>query len=211
MTTPACYYQTWPSFVFGWSHFIPVLACPALFIASGVTGDVIFSLLSWYLFIMWYALVVAQSYLNIVRVDPFCPAYHTYSVPSIVTFYAVSLFTFFAAYVITEPAAAAEKRQIRYTTWLTMFAFGFLPPLLLVYYDFNTWSEIVLSCALAIFPTIGYVYLLRYIIRPRMAMILLSPPLNWFGYESNYLKSTPAELADAKFVCQWRKRGCMIP
>lgn len=113
------------------------------------------------------------------------------------TFYTVALLTLIITYAFTF-----TKRPVRVGLygWVVVLALGFVPPFLLTLYRVNTWQETLSSVLIAVFPTVAFMLALRYLVQPRVALLLISPPFSWWGFESHFLECDEVQQQRAQRV-----------
>ena len=203
MATPACYYATWGAYAIGWTRFLPLAMTTVFSIVSLIYSEVLFFLVGTYFWGMSFMLSIAQQYIGEVRIDPNCISYRTFASPSTETFYTIGLLTLVVTYVVTS----SEERPVHMSIygWVCILLIGFLPPLLLVYGELNTWKEVLTTSVLAIVPTVGFVLALRHLIQPQIACILTNPPFSWWGYESQFLVADKLDKIRAERVLKLRR------
>lgn len=172
-----CYYISAWGWAFGWTQQIPILISLIAFVITAYTKEPLYFLFSWFLWIPQITIWTFQAYFQMVMPDPICQAYHTYAFPSVTAFYVgVVVVTFFAVALLWEI-------EHSWVNWLIMMMFGIVPPLILIWFGYNRWWEVLFSLGYGALFGLGFAFVLRYLIQPVMPYLEFHFPLFTFGYE----------------------------
>lgn len=176
-----CFYVTAQGSALAWTQVLPTLISLSLSLLTFFNCQVLFLYLGVYLHAFQLLLWSIQLALRIDRPDPICQEYHTYSFPSIESFYIAALVTFLIGYSVFW-----NVRQ-KWSLWLTVFIFFIVPPTVLVFFSFNVWYEVVISLGIGVIATFLFIIFLYVYIQENSPYYLNIFPLNWIGYKDDYL------------------------
>lgn len=176
-----CFYVTAQGSALAWTQVLPTLISLSLSLLTFFDCQVLFLYLGVYLHAFQLVLWSVQLVLRIDRPDPICQEYHTYSFPSIESFYVAALTTFFLGYNVFW-----NKHQ-KWSVWGAVFAVFVIPPVILVFFSFNVWYEVVISLGIGVIATFLFIIFLYIYIQENSPYYLNIFPLNWIGYKDNYL------------------------
>lgn len=171
-----CYYVGWFGWAFGWTQMIPIFVTLVCTVLTTATHQPLYFLFSFFLYIPQVALWCFQAYFEAEMPDPVCQVYQNWAFPSIPAFYvAVCISFFFVVSILWE-------FEHSWIIWFTLYTFGIVPPLLLVWFGYNRWWEVLLSLGYGAFCGIVFGFLMRYFIEPVMPYLQHHFPLYDFGY-----------------------------
>jgi len=140
----------------------------------------------WYSFYLTFCQLVIyelQYSFRAMRSDPFCHNVISAAFPSSTTFFVTVLISFIVMFTFLTNMVFAWQY------WVYLLCFFFVPPAYLVWLEYNTWWEILVSAALAIVANVAYFIALSYCVRPQMPYILNTAPCTWFSVTDTYLMS----------------------
>lgn len=127
---------------------------------------------------------ILEANYQIVRSDPYSPHETDYAFPSEVVFWCLSLSSYAVTFALLWNVALAA------THWAFLVLFTLAPPTILVWFFYNTWSEVLISGALAIGLTVPFVFWLRYVLDPdHISVMLQQRPWTWLGVIDTHLRS----------------------
>jgi len=152
-----------------------------LSILTLLTSQIIFVFFGFYLQGMQMFLWEFQSYFESQRPNPVCQLYHTYAFPSIEGYYVAALVTFIILYGYYWDYAHS------WMVWLVLYFVAFIPPLLLVWFSYNRWWELVFSMLAGIGFTLVFVITLKLYITPILPYLMNSKLSWWLNYQDTYL------------------------
>jgi len=177
-----CYYVSLLGHTWAWTHILPTLITMSLSVASlRLHGYEWFpTIYGLYLHVWQFILWVFQAHWQIMRPHPQCAEIHTFAFPSQEAFYAVSL----AAYILTY--SYMWNIPLAIFTWLFIYCIVIVPPVVLVFLQYNRPWEIVVSMILGIVATVPFVLVIRIYIKPLIPYLLNQAPWCWFGYVDTY-------------------------
>lgn len=194
----SCYYTSWTGGAFAITQLISWIVPLALAIASPVhihrelkTGTTVdrwgrqFVLVAYgfYIFFCSLLLYIFQAALAVVRVDPFCPAVLTYGLPSSAAFYVAGAGTFMVCMAI------AMRFWYNWSNTIYLAVWWLVPPGVLIWVGYNSWQEVLLSCALGMLATIIFFLLVWKLAIHDMPYILLQPPWSWVNCVDTWVQS----------------------
>jgi len=166
---------------FAWTQVLPTLISLNLSLMSLVTSQIMFFFFGLYLQGMQLILWIFQSYFQYLRPNPICQVYHSYAFPNIEMFYALALVTFVIAYGFYWDYAHS------WLVWLFLYIVAFAPPIILVWFSYSLWWEVVFSGLLGVGFTWIFVLTLKLYIAPILPYLLNSNLAWWLGYVDTYL------------------------
>ena len=181
MSIQGCFYVTVYGSALAWTQVLPTLVSLSLTVLTWFDCQVLFMYLGVYLHAFQLLLWSVQLTLKIDRPDPICQEYHTYSFPSVESFYVGALVTFIIGYSVFWQV----KRPV--TLWLFIFCFFVVPPTVLVFFNFNLWYEVVISLGIGVIASFLLIIFLWVYIQENSPYYLNIFPLNWLGYKDDYL------------------------
>lgn len=137
----------------------------------GVWGkEFILVLFGGWLFLWWLILSVLQISLNMPRMDPFHPGEYYYGFPSSIGYYVsvATTFVFEFTYLF----------NIRFSRmyWLGLYLFAALPSIILCWFQFNSWQEVLLSMGLGALVTTVYLLFYYYVLLENVPVLLNTSP-----------------------------------
>lgn len=175
-----CYYATWAGAAFGWTQVFPSIVTLMLSAVGLLTSQIMFLFFGLYLHAMQYELWVFQSYFQSQRPNPVCQLYHAYAFPSIEAYYAGAVVTAFIMYGYMWDIPHGV------IAWLFFYVIAAFP-LIMVWFGYNVWWEVLLSLGMGVVFTALFVIVLKLYISPAMPYILNEIPATWLGYKDTYL------------------------
>lgn len=208
MSELVCYYAigSWAAKAYGWASVFPDVMTVFFSVAGLIFGTFFFMLIGLYYKLVTYLLAICQLHLDVTRLDPYCAAYHTFAFPSTQVFYCISVIVLFLTYYLTVPAGQTRPRVGIYG-WIVAIVFTVFPPGFLLYNSTNSWDEVLITAAVAIFPSIGVMLFLRWVIQPVVGYLLVAPPFSWVGYNGTFLPPlSDTQWQEASWAMEWRRR-----
>lgn len=149
-----------------------------------------------YIFIWGFVLYIFQVALAIMREDPFCPVIQTYGVPSSAAYYVAAMGTFLLG------LAYEMGFWYNFTNSLYLIIWWFVPPVVLVWFGFNVWQEVLLSMGLGVLSTIVFLFLIWHYMVHDMPYYLQQVPWSWCNCIDTWVQ-TPRQRVKAEAL---RKR-----
>jgi hypothetical protein len=140
-----------------------------------------------WLFAWQFVVYIFQVAFNTVRPSPFCPSDITYGFPSVAAFYAAAGCTFVVGFVWWR------RIQFPYTMWPCV-ALVFACPLVLVWFAYNTWQEVLLSLGVGVACTTIFLLVVRHYLMEDYPYTLNQAPFTWLGCIDTWL-CTPEQHA----------------
>lgn len=149
-----------------------------------------------YLFLCGFSLYIFQVALAIMRADPFCPQIQTYGVPSVGAFYVAAMGTFFFG--------MAFEMSFWYsaTNTLGLAMLWFVPPVVMVWFGFNAWQEVLLSMGLGVLCTIVFMLLVWHILVHDIPYYLHQGIWYWSNCVDTWIQ-TPAQRRKTERLRLW--------
>lgn len=182
MLSEGCYYVSIRGTAFGWTQMIPIFVTLGCFIASAVSNQAIYFIYSIFLFFPQWTCFCFQYFFQYARPNPICQLYHTWAFPSIETMYIGSIVAAFITYAVFWPVYQS------WVTWLCIYILALLPPLVLIYMQYNVWWEVLFSFLFGALCSVAFMLVVRYFMKPNMHYLRLFFPFYLFGYEDNMIK-----------------------
>lgn len=186
----SCYYPSILAQVYEAVHLIPWIAPLAISAASfgkdrdGRYGKQIYTMMfGIFLTLMQIAIYIFQNYFNRLQEDLYCIGTYSNAFPSIEGFYCSAFVTFIAA------TTYFWNIQMSYIYWTCSILFLIGPPSVLLWYTYNSLSEILISVAIGVSTTLLYVVLVRFIIKEHIPFLLIIAPFTWFNAIDSYIMS----------------------
>ena len=175
-----CYYGTVVGQSFGWTQIVPTLVTSSLTLLTSVTSQFLFVIFGLYLHAMQTELWVIQNYLKTMRPDPVCQAYHAYAFPSITSFYVAAIIAMIITYSYTH------KIIHSWFMWLYIYFIGIVPPVILVFTQYNTTWEVIISMLIGIIVTVCFAVVANVFFKPELPYLLNQFPCSTLGYHDKY-------------------------
>lgn len=136
-----------------------------------------------YLFFWQFVLYVLQTALRVERPDPFCPAMMTDGFPSGAAFFtAVGGSTIFALTRLLD-------FSLSWVSVVWVVAWWIAPPVVLVWFGFNAWQEVLLSLGLGVLATALFFATLHYVLRDMLPYVLNQTPWAQLGCIDTWVQS----------------------
>jgi hypothetical protein len=176
-----CYYLSISGQAFGWTQMVPTIVTLMLSAITAVSGEIVFFLFALYLYIPQYIVWVFQYYFQQVRPDPICQLYHTYAFPSTESMYIGAILGAFVSF------AATWQVYHSWFVWLCLYLFALVPPLVLVYTQYNQWWEVLFSMVFGGFAGVMFTAVMRNFFRPKAAYLRVHFPFYTMGYQDTIL------------------------
>ena len=199
MQAEGCYYASMFGQAFGYSQLIPFLITLNLTVMSMVTSEIIFLFYGLFLHFMSYVLWVIQYYFKIKHINPICQQYNSYVFPQMLLFYSFSLVAFVYTYSFWY------KKTISWYQSLFLVAIASAPIFILISFEYNTMTQILISAGIGILSTFMFVTVLYIFIQPSLPFILTTFPVNWMGYTDNYIMEGDCKEEYFKYVKRKKK------
>jgi hypothetical protein len=136
-----------------------------------------------YLFFWGFLLYIFQVSLSIMRSDPFCPALQTYGVPASSAFYVAAMGSFLLG------LAWEMSFWYNITNTLYLVVWWLAPPVVLVWFGFNVWQEVLLSMGLGILSTVIFMTVVWHVLVHDMPYLLQQGPWSWCNCIDTWIQS----------------------
>lgn len=186
----SCSYPSIVANVFEYTHLIPWIVPLVISAASigrdrtGKWGKQI--IMVWYgLFITvcQIGLYICQTAFNATRIDPYCVDVVTYAFPSSEGFYISAL----SAYIVGF--TYLWNIELSWTYWTFLFVFVMGPSGILVWFTYNTVTEIGISIAIGAGTTLIFLLFMRFMWLDYLGFYLHQAPWTWFNAIDSYVMS----------------------
>lgn len=156
---------------------IPLLIGAAFSGVTYVTGNLFFAFLGFYLFAMGYFVWPFQYWLNITRNPLLCPlGASRYEFPAIEMLYLSALITMVIYYSI------AYHGRPGWLTYVVLFFALAIPGVVLTFFQFNIWYEVLLSAGIGVVMTTVFMVHMQFFIGPAIPYLEVVPPFSTFDY-----------------------------
>lgn len=164
-----------------YTQTLPLLIGAGFTFMTTVTGSLYFFCLGMYLFAAQYFMWPIQAYINQQRSPYLCPiGSAVYQFPSIEAFYVFAIGTMVIMYIILYKG---NHGWVLYGS----LAFWFLVPAgVLVFFQMNTWQEVLYSAGLAVALTAIYMVHQYLFIDPCLPFLEAVPPFSTFNYSDDH-------------------------
>lgn len=183
-----CVYTSYDGMAFGVVQILPYIVPTAITLGSftrDVAGRRGFEFTTfWYSFYLTacqIALSILQLSVRASRSDPFCFNVIAPAFPSSSTFFVVAGVTFIIMMTFIYNMVFGWKY------WLYLFFIMFLPPLYLVWVQYNTWWEILVSGLLAVVANLFFFFVLEFWVAPDLPFWLNCAPNTWMGVTDTFI------------------------
>lgn len=170
-----CYYVGVGAVAFGWTQIIPTITTLCFFVASSFTNKPMLLFFSLYLYIPQITIYCFQHYFQVIMPDPVCQLYHSYAFPSMSAFYVGALFAGFVT------ATYLFNYSHGWNIWIVMELFLVIPPIILVYYSYNRWWEVVLSVGFGVANGVFFMVVYKWYIYPSLPYLSMQFPMYYMG------------------------------
>ncbi len=128
-----------------YTQTLPLLIGAGFTAMTTITGSLYFAFLGGYLFVAQYFMWPIQAYINQQRSPYLCPmGSAVYQFPSVEAFYVFAIGTMVIMYIILY------KGNHGVVTWGTLAFWFLIPAGVLVFFQMNTWQEVLFSAGLAV-------------------------------------------------------------
>lgn len=159
---------------------IPLVVGSAFTGVTYVTGNLFFACLGFYLFALGYFVWPFQYYLNVTRNPLLCPlGAAQYEFPAIEMLYVSALVTMVVYYSIFFHGRPG------WLSYLMLFFTITIPAIVLTFFQFNVWYEVLLSAAIGMIGTIVFMIHMQLFIAPALPYLELVPPFSTFSYSDD--------------------------
>lgn len=182
-----CRYTSYPAQLYQLVHLIPLIV-PIIVWAASFTRD---ANGKWgmQIILVWFAkwitatqllLRVFQAASHSMRHDPYCPDIESLAVPSAEAFsvFAIASFVILFTYLWNMPMSSSY--------WAITFAFLLGPPGVLIWFNYNSWHEILIAALLGVTSTAFFVIMVRFVFIRYIDVILKQPPWTWCNCVHTY-------------------------
>ena len=164
-----------------YTQTLPLLIGAGFTALTTVTGSLYFLFLGGYLWIAQYMLWPFQAYVNQNRSPYLCPiGSAVYQFPSIEAFYVFAIGTMVIMYIILY------KANHGFMTWGTLAFWFLIPAGVLVFFQMNTWQEVLYSAAIAVVMTVTFMIHMWLFVDPCIPFLETMPPFSTFSYSDDY-------------------------
>lgn len=192
----ACVYPTYAAQIYSYTHWLPFLIPLAITVAAfghnryGKWGkQVMIAFFGYTISVMQIVLIIVQYSMGIMRADPYCPdTIVSLAYPCQEAYYATLLVTFIFCFV------AGWNIELSWIFWAGLLGLMALPPVVLVWFQFNTPLEVGVSMAIGAATSIVFMLVYSCLILPDLPFILTQFP--WVFMEC--IDSYSMELKDLK-------------
>jgi hypothetical protein len=128
-----------------YTQTLPLLIGAGFTAMTTITGSLYFAFLGGYLFVAQYFMWPIQAYINQQRSPYLCPmGSAVYQFPSVEAFYVFAIGTMVIMYIFLY------KGNHGVVTWGTLAFWFLIPAGVLVFFQMNTWQEVLFSAGLAV-------------------------------------------------------------
>lgn len=166
--------------LFVYTQMTPLLIGMAFAGFTYLTGSLVFAFMSCFLFVLSYFLWPIQQYMNQTRSPYLCPiGSAAYEFPAIEVVYVTAIVTmvvFYAIFYRGRPGVFA---------WIGLFLLFAIPAFVLCFFQFNTWSEVLISAAISAVLTSIFMVHLWLFIGPSIPYLECLPPFSTFQYSDD--------------------------
>ena len=128
-------------------------------------------------------LLIVQTSMNRMRPDPYCPMMLSYAYPCIEAFFVSSLTTFIAGFTFIW------NIHLPWVYWTVVFTVLSGPPMILVWFQYSTWSEVLVSTCIGIVTSIMFLLWYAFVVVPKLPFLLCQAPFTWMYCIDNYAMS----------------------
>jgi hypothetical protein len=164
-----------------YTQTLPLLIGAGFTALTTITGSLYFAFLGGYLYVAQYILWPFQAYINQNRPFYLCPiGSAVYQFPSIEAFYVFAIGTMVIMYIILY------KANHGFMTWGTLAFWFLIPAGVLVFFQMNTWQEVLYSAAIAVVLTVTFMVHMYLFIDPCLPFLETVPPFSTFSYSDDY-------------------------
>lgn len=184
----SCVYTSYTGTAFGMVQILPWVVPTAVTLGSFTrdkNGRRGFEFTTfWYSFYLTFCQLILyelQYSFHAMRSDPFCHNVITAAFPSATTFFVTALISFIVLFTFITNMVFDWKY------WVYLLCIFIAPPCYLVWLDYNTWWEILVSAALALLANVTYFIVLYKCVVQQMPYLLNSAPCTWFSVTDTYL------------------------
>jgi hypothetical protein len=158
-----------------------------LFYREWLFYSLAFYLTFWQLTLYFVQAIVAKA-----RPDPFNPGSIYYGFPCQTGFYTAAVITFIFVYAIEWNV------PMGYGEWMFTYVFMMAPGATLVWFQYNSWQEVLASMIWGILVMLLYFFII-WIIYPELPTIINSSPWSWSNCSDTWLM-TPAMQAECEEI-----------
>jgi hypothetical protein len=178
----SCIYPSYIGQAYAYTHLIPWIIPIGLFAfsikrdKSGKYG-VEFIVYLYSTWLSWGALFlyIMQSAFRVMRHDPYCPDQTSLAYPSMEAFYTGSLVTYIILFTYLWNIPLAEMY------WVVLFGLLALPPLILVWFTYNTVYEVLVSTLMGIAFTCVFLVAIRFFFVRYFNVLMKQRPWCWLS------------------------------
>ncbi len=184
-----CVYPSYAAQVYQWTHLIPWIV--PLAITAAALGkvrhrwgkQVTLVLYGTWLSLLQLILLLIQSNMNRNRPDPYCPMMYSAAYPCIEAFFVSSLTMFIAGFTFIWNV------HLPWLYWTVVFCVLSGPPSILVWYQYSTWSEVLVSTLIGFGSTLMFLLFFAFVVVDSLPYLLNQVPFTWFYCIDNYAMS----------------------
>lgn len=166
--------------LFVYTQMTPLLIGMAFAGFTYLTGSLFFAFLSVFLFVLSYFLWPIQEYINQTRSPFLCPiGSAAYEFPAIEMVYVSAIVTMVICYSIFyrgRPGTFA---------WIGLFLLFAIPAVVLCFFQFNTWLEVLISAVISAVLTVIFMFHMVFFIAPAIPYLECVPPFSTFQYSDD--------------------------
>lgn len=181
-----CYYYSYAAQVYQWTHLVPWIVPLAISAASIGRAkkkwgkQVTLVLYGTWLSILQLILLIVQSNMNRMRADPYCPDTFSAAYPCVEAFYVCSLTMFIIGFTYIWNVV------LPWPYWTVLFLFIAGPPSVLIFFQYNTLAEILVSGGIGIGTTIMFLLFFAFVVVDMLPYLMVQAPFTWFYCIDNY-------------------------
>jgi hypothetical protein len=177
-----CYYISFFGQAFSWVLLIPLIVTLGTMLITMVTHESIFAIFGFYLWAPQVVIWCTQIYFQSVRPNPLCQVYSLLAFPSGEVFYTFAIIGSFFQYAWYVPSEQS------WFSWVLVYLFGTLVPLIIIYVEYNRWWEVLISAGFGYLCGAAFIVVCKYFIKPKIRYLNHHFPFALFEYSSEYIK-----------------------
>jgi hypothetical protein len=161
-------------------QMLPTLIGTSFTFMTYLTGSLFIAICGGFLFLMGYFVWPFQEYINQTRAPFLCPVgFAVYQFPALEVMYPVACVTMVVWYSIFfrgRPGAIG---------WFSLFLFFAIPSIVLPFFQYNQWYEVLMSGGIAIVLSSIFMIHMILFIAPCIPYLETVPPFSTFSYNDD--------------------------
>ena len=142
-----------------------------------------------WLLVWWFTLAILQLSINLARPDPFNPADVYYGFPSSVGYYSSVIAVFIIEFTFMWNIIFSRLY------WMGLYLCLIVPSIVLCWFQFNSWQEVLLSMGLGALVTTMYIAILYGCLTPIIPILINTPPCTWFSCVDTWVQDKEGQAA----------------